>query len=141
MAAPAPDGDHPAAREALRCIGDWLGIGAANLINPGVVIFGGMLRDVYPGAAEQVRARIASNVLPVARERVRLRTSALGDAAELGFAELLADPLGALTRAVASPVAGSGRGRGWPIRGGLGGGGPPPPPPRAGARHKVTRRA
>jgi predicted NBD/HSP70 family sugar kinase len=102
------------AREALRRIGDWLGIGVANLINlfnPGMVIFGGMLRDVYPGAAPQVRQRIATNVLPVARERVRLRTSALGDdstlvgAAELGFADLMADPLGVLarTRAVSHP--------------------------------------
>lgn len=47
----------------------------------------------------QVRHRIATNVLPVARERVRLRTSALGDdstlvgAAELGFADLMTDPL------------------------------------------------
>lgn len=95
------------AREALRRIGDWLGIGVANLINlfnPGMVIFGGMLRDVYPGAAPQVRHRIATNVLPVARERVRLRTSALGDdstlvgAAELGFAGLMADPLATLAR-------------------------------------------
>ncbi|MFI7446487.1 ROK family protein [Nonomuraea sp. NPDC049714] len=101
------DRGDPAAQEALRRIGDWLGIGVANLcnlFNPGMVIFGGMLRDMYPGAAAQVRARIAANVLPVARERVRLRTSALGDdatlvgAAELGFAELLADPLGVLTR-------------------------------------------
>ncbi|MET8005713.1 ROK family transcriptional regulator [Nonomuraea glycinis] len=96
-----------AAQEALRRVGDWLGIGVANLcnlFNPGMVIFGGMLRDLYPGAAAQVRARIAANVLPVARERVRLRTSALGDdatlvgAAELGFSDLLADPLGVLTR-------------------------------------------
>jgi predicted NBD/HSP70 family sugar kinase len=96
----------PAARAALRRIGDWLGIGVANLINlfnPGVVVFGGMLRDVYPGAAAQVRARIANNVLAVSRD-VRLRVSALGDdatlmgAAELGFAGLLADPLGVLAR-------------------------------------------
>jgi predicted NBD/HSP70 family sugar kinase len=96
----------PAAREALRRIGDWLGIGVANLINlfnPGVVVFGGMLRDVYPGAAAQVRARIANNVLAVSRD-VRLRVCALGDdatlmgAAELGFAGLLADPLGVLAR-------------------------------------------
>jgi predicted NBD/HSP70 family sugar kinase len=97
---------HPAAREALQRIGDWLGIGVANLINlfnPGVVIFGGMLRDVYPGAATQVRTRIASNVLAVSRE-ARLCVSTLGDdatligAAELGFARLLADPLGLLAR-------------------------------------------
>lgn len=95
------DRGDPAARESVRRIGDWLGIGVANLINlfnPGMVIFGGMLRDVYPAASAQVRARIATNVLPVARERVRLRISGLGDdatlvgAAELGFAPLLADP-------------------------------------------------
>ncbi len=108
------DRGDPAARDALRTIGDWLGIGVANLINlfnPGMVIFGGMLRDMYPGAAAQVRARIAANVLPVAREQVRLRTSALGDdatlvgAAELGFAPLLADPLGVLTRTALRPTA------------------------------------
>ncbi|WP_203982517.1 ROK family protein [Sphaerisporangium rufum] len=96
-----------AAREAVRRIGDWLGIGVANLINlfnPGLVIFGGMLREVYPRAAAQVHARVAANVLAISRERVRLRTSALGDdatlvgAAELAFAGLLADPLDALAR-------------------------------------------
>ncbi len=96
------DRGDPAARQALCRVGDWLGIGVANLVNlfnPGMVVFGGMLCDVYPGAAAQVRARIAGNVLPVAREHVRLRTAALGDdatlvgAAELGFAALLADPL------------------------------------------------
>jgi predicted NBD/HSP70 family sugar kinase len=98
----------PTAQEAIRRIGDWLGIGVVNLINlfnPGMVIFGGTLRDVYPAATDQVRARIAANVLPVARERVRLRISGLGydttlvGAAELGFAPLLADPLGTLARA------------------------------------------
>ncbi len=70
-----------------------------NLFNPGIVIFGGMLRDMYPGVAAHVRDRIARNVLPVSRERVRLCISALGDdatligAAELGFAALLENPL------------------------------------------------
>jgi hypothetical protein len=68
-----------------------------------------MLRDIYPAASAQVRARIATNVLPVARERVRLRTSGLGDdativgAAELGFAALLADPPKVLARTEAAP--------------------------------------
>ncbi|MFG2054325.1 ROK family protein [Micromonospora sp. NPDC048930] len=112
VVADADRGD-PVARDALHRIGDWLGIGVANLINlfnPGVVVFGGMLRDVYPGMADPVRARIAANVLPVAKERVRLRTSVLGDdatlvgAAELGFSDLLADPLGVLARPAAQPV-------------------------------------
>ncbi|GHJ08217.1 sugar kinase [Micromonospora humidisoli] len=99
----AADRGDPAAREALRTVGDWLGIGVANVINlfnPGMVIFGGMLREVYRGSAAHVRERIAVNVLPVSRTRARLRVSALGDdatlvgAAELGFTRLLADPLG-----------------------------------------------
>jgi predicted NBD/HSP70 family sugar kinase len=96
------DRGDPAAQHAVRTVGDWLGIGVANLVNlfnPGMVVFGGMLRDVYPACTAQVRARISANVLPVARERVRLRIADLGDdttlvgAAELGFARLLADPL------------------------------------------------
>jgi predicted NBD/HSP70 family sugar kinase len=103
--ADAADRGDPVARDALRRIGDWLGIGVANLMNlfnPGMVIFGGMLRDVYPGAAAQVRSRMAINVLPVAKERVRLRVSALGDdatlvgAGELGFSQLMDDPLDVL---------------------------------------------
>ncbi|MEU8036673.1 ROK family transcriptional regulator [Streptosporangium sp. NPDC049078] len=98
----AADRGDPAATEALLRIGDWLGIGVANLINlfnPGLVIFGGMLREVYPGAAAQVHRRVEANVLVISRERVRLRVSALGDdatlvgAAELAFSELLANPL------------------------------------------------
>ncbi|TDC61137.1 ROK family protein [Micromonospora sp. KC207] len=89
------------AQDALRCVGDWLGIGVANLINlfnPGMVIFGGMLREIYLGSAAHVRTRITANVLAVSREEVQLRISALGDdatligAAELAFSELLANP-------------------------------------------------
>jgi predicted NBD/HSP70 family sugar kinase len=91
-----------AAEEALHRIGDWLGIGVANLINlfnPGIVIFGGMLRDVYPGSAAQVGRRVEANAMVISREQVRLRVSALGDdatlvgAAELAFSRLLASPL------------------------------------------------
>ena len=101
------DRGDPAALKAVQRIGDWLGVGVVNLINlfnPGAVIFGGMLRDLYPGVASQVRARIRDNVLPVSKERVSLRISALGDdatltgAAEHAFAELLADPVEELSR-------------------------------------------
>ncbi|MEU8799285.1 ROK family transcriptional regulator [Spirillospora sp. NPDC048819] len=100
----AENGDA-AARAALNRVGDWLGIGVANLINlfnPGVVVFGGMLSEIYRGSAPEVSARVNASVLPVSRERVALRTAALGydstlaGAAELGFAALLADPLGTL---------------------------------------------
>ncbi|HEY8481185.1 MAG TPA: ROK family transcriptional regulator [Spirillospora sp.] len=101
----AEDGDADA-RRALDQVGDWLGIGVTNLINlfnPGVVVFGGMLSEIYRGAAPRVNARVRSSVLSVSRERVALRTAGLGydstlvGAAELGFAALLADPLATLT--------------------------------------------
>lgn len=92
------------AQAAVRQVGDWLGFGVANLVNifnPGVVIFGGTLREVYLAAAARVRSRLNSMALPAAREQVRLRTPQLGEdaalvgAAELAFEHLLADPLDA----------------------------------------------
>lgn len=90
------------AQAAVRQVGDWLGLGLANLVNvfnPEMVIFGGTLREVYLAAAAQVRSRLNATALPAARERVRLRTPQLGEnaalvgAAELAFERLLADPL------------------------------------------------
>ncbi|MFC4531879.1 ROK family transcriptional regulator [Sphaerisporangium dianthi] len=95
------------AQEALARVGDWLGLGVANLVNifnPEIVIFGGMLREIYLGAAAQVRSRITTDVLRACRESLRLRTPLLGEdttlvgAAELAFAQVLADPLDALAR-------------------------------------------
>ncbi|GLW07717.1 sugar kinase [Microtetraspora sp. NBRC 13810] len=95
------------AQEALMRVGDWLGVGVANLVNifnPEIVVFGGMLREVYLGSAAQVRSRLATDALPASREHLRLRTSLLGDdatlmgAAELAFSHVLADPLEALAR-------------------------------------------
>jgi predicted NBD/HSP70 family sugar kinase len=106
------------ARTAVLKVGDWLGIGVANLINlfnPGMVVFGGMLRDIYPGAAEQVDKRVAANVLMISRERVRLRTAGLGDdstligAAELAFSTLMASPLDVLAERAPRPADGGTR--------------------------------
>ncbi|MFF4774172.1 ROK family transcriptional regulator [Microtetraspora fusca] len=95
------------AQDALHRVGDWLGLGVANLVNifnPEMVIFGGVLRELYLGAAAQVRSRINTSTLVASREDLRLRISALGDdatvvgAAELAFAQVLADPLEVLSR-------------------------------------------
>lgn len=103
----AADRGDAAARDALHRVGEWLGLGVANLVNifnPGMVIFGGTLRDIYLGSAAQVRSRLASHTLAAPRERVKLRTAELGDdtslvgAAELAFAGVLADPLEVLGR-------------------------------------------
>ena len=91
-----------AAQQAVRQVGDWIGLGVGNLINifnPEAVIFGGTLRDVYLVAAAQIRSRLNDVALPACREHVRLRTPELGTdaaligAAELAFERLLADPL------------------------------------------------
>jgi predicted NBD/HSP70 family sugar kinase len=91
-----------AAQQAVRHIGDWIGLGVGNLINifnPEAVIFGGTLRDIYLVAAAQIRSRLNEVALPACREHVRLRTPGLGNdaaligAAELAFERLLADPL------------------------------------------------
>jgi predicted NBD/HSP70 family sugar kinase len=98
----AADRGDSVAQTALRLVGDWLGLGVANLINifnPETVLFGGTLREVYIAAAAQVRSRLNRAALTSTREHVRLRTPQLGDnapllgAAELAFAHLLADPL------------------------------------------------
>ncbi|GLY00898.1 MULTISPECIES: ROK family transcriptional regulator [Actinoplanes] len=90
------------AQHAMRQVGDWLGFGVGNLVNifnPEVVIFGGTLRDVYLGAAAQIRSRLNGVGLAACREHVRLRTPELGPdagligAAELAFEHLLGDPL------------------------------------------------
>ncbi|MFI6522868.1 ROK family protein [Spirillospora sp. NPDC050679] len=103
----AADRGDIVAREALHRVGGWLGFGVANLVNifnPGLVVFGGTLRDIYLGSAAQVRSVLATSALAASREKVRLRTAELGDdatlvgAAEFAFADVLADPLQVLAR-------------------------------------------
>jgi predicted NBD/HSP70 family sugar kinase len=103
----AADRGDVSARGALHDIGDWLGIGVANLVNllnPRTVIFGGTLREVFLGSAAQIRSRINSHALTPSRENLRLRVGELGDdavligAAELAFSQLLVGPLEALAR-------------------------------------------
>jgi predicted NBD/HSP70 family sugar kinase len=92
-----------AAKAAIRRIGRWLGVGVANLVNlfnPEVVIFGGLTRTLFPVLEPYVRAELAA-ALAAPRDQVRLALPGLGadsslvGAAELAFAPLLGDPLGA----------------------------------------------
>lgn len=103
----AADRGDITARAALRDVGDWLGIGVANLVNvlnPRTVIFGGTLREVFLGSAAQIRSRINRLALTASRENLRLRAGELGDdavligAAELAFSEILVGPLETLAR-------------------------------------------
>ncbi|HSN05880.1 MAG TPA: ROK family protein, partial [Candidatus Angelobacter sp.] len=101
IVARAAAGDKVAAR-GLRTVGDWLGLGVANLVNilnPDVVVFGGALREIVPATRESVEAALSS-ALRAPGEHVVLALPALGDdstllgAAESAFAPLLEDPLG-----------------------------------------------
>lgn len=86
-------------------VGDWLGIGLANLVNlfnPEVIVLGGDLRIIFPMVTGQVLRRIRFS-LPGARDQVRVEVPALnGDstllgAAETAFEDLLADPIEVLS--------------------------------------------
>ena len=91
----------------VRSVGRWLGVGVANLVNlfnPQMVVFGGLLSDVFRATEPQVREAVA-HALAAPREQVRLERAALGSdsslvgASELAFADFLPDPLGALHEA------------------------------------------
>ena len=94
------------AQEAIDNVGEWLGVGLANLVNlfnPEVIVMGGHLRLLFPLVSGSVFRRI-HYALPASREQVRVEIPALdGDstligAAETAFDDLLTDPIDVLAR-------------------------------------------
>jgi predicted NBD/HSP70 family sugar kinase len=122
IVARAAGGDREAMK-GLKRVGEWLGVGVANLVNifnPDVVVFGGTLREIFPATRDQVLAAL-SGALTAPGEHVVLALPALGDdsillgAAETAFAPLLADPLGVVLAGQGRPsrsLAGTGTGSG-----------------------------
>jgi len=105
----AAAGGDPRAAAALRHVGEWLAIGVGNLVNifnPEVVIFGGLLRDLFPAVEQQLRGTLGTVGLAAPREQVRLTAPGLGadstlvGAAERAFGPLLFDPPGTLATLV-----------------------------------------
>ena len=101
----AAAGGDPRAQAALRHVGEWLAIGVGNLVNvfnPEVVIFGGLLRDLFPAVELQLSTMLRTVGLHAPREQVRLAAPGLGadstlvGAAERAFGPLLFDPPGTL---------------------------------------------
>ncbi len=111
---------------ALRSVGRYLGLGLGsivNVLNPEVVVLGGVLRTLYPVVSADVDQALASVALQAPREQVRVLVPALGGdsvllgAAEKAFEPVLTDPareLGAAVRDPATVFAVVGRGHAVP---------------------------
>ncbi len=93
---------------ALRAVGHALGLGLGslvNVLNPEVVVLGGVLRSLYPLVQADVDAALGITALKAPREQVRVVVAALGDdsvlvgAGEQAFVPVLTDPAHALTSA------------------------------------------
>lgn len=89
--------------EAVRTVAAALGraiAGLVNMLNPELVLLGGSFGEVLDVAGDEVQAALYSYVLDAPGETVVLRRAGLGTdsaligAAEMAFAQLLADPLG-----------------------------------------------
>ncbi len=95
--------EHPSA--ALRQVGRYLGMGlgsVVNLLNPEVVVLGGVFRALFPAVREDALAALTTAALEAPREQVHVVLPQLGGdavligAAEKVFEDLLADPARAL---------------------------------------------
>jgi predicted NBD/HSP70 family sugar kinase len=91
----------PTALAALEHVGRWLGIGignVVNLLNPRVVVLGGLHARTYPFVRDVLEAELAAHSLAAPRSQVRVVPAELGidaplvGAAELAFEPLLTDP-------------------------------------------------
>ena len=97
----AADAGSPDALQALEETGRWIGIGLAGLVNlldPRLVVFGGLFGRIHPFVARIVDAELDRRALAAPRRLVRVVPAALGveaplrGAAELAMEPLLADP-------------------------------------------------
>jgi predicted NBD/HSP70 family sugar kinase len=87
----------PAAIEALAETGRWLGLGLAglvNVLNPGLVVFGGLFQRIHPYVATIVDEELDRRALSAPRGLVRVVAGSLGPEAPLiGAAELALEPV------------------------------------------------
>jgi predicted NBD/HSP70 family sugar kinase len=94
------------ATDALDDVARFLGMGLANivnLLNPRLIVLGGLLRDLYPVVVEQVGQAMGQAALAAPAEQARVAVAGLGEdavligAAELVWQSVLADPVGVLS--------------------------------------------
>lgn len=91
----------PVALAALDQVGRWMGIGVAgliNILNPRLVVLGGLFGRIHPFVAEAIQREVAWRALAAPLSLVTIVPGQLGvdaplrGAAELAFEPLLADP-------------------------------------------------
>jgi predicted NBD/HSP70 family sugar kinase len=86
----------PVALDALSTVGRWIGIGLAglvNLLNPRVIVLGGLLARIHPFTDRALDAQLDGMALSGPRRVVRVAPAALGiDALIIGAAELALEP-------------------------------------------------
>jgi predicted NBD/HSP70 family sugar kinase len=92
-------------QERLGGVARHLGAGLAtvvNVFNPQLIVLGGLLRELYPVVADEVRRSVRAGALAAPGEQVRLALPGLGDdavllgAAETVWQRVLLDPAAAL---------------------------------------------
>jgi predicted NBD/HSP70 family sugar kinase len=72
---------------------------AVNVLNPSLVVLGGFLATLAERDLGTLERAVAAQAMPAASENLEIRVAALGEnrlligAAEIAFADLLADPL------------------------------------------------
>ncbi|HLO36512.1 MAG TPA: ROK family protein, partial [Candidatus Deferrimicrobium sp.] len=105
-------GGSPRVLAALDEVGSWLAVGLGglvNVLNPRLVVLGGLHARTYPFVRERVEAELGRHSLPGSRSLVTIVPAALGaeaplvGAAELAFEPLLSDPLAFFDR-LATPL-------------------------------------
>jgi predicted NBD/HSP70 family sugar kinase len=107
----------PISLDAFEQVGRWLGIGLAglvNMLNPRVIVLGGLFGRAYPHVDPALEAQLDRMALAGPRGLVRVTPAALGidaplvGAAELALEPFLADPAGWLgPRAQLASAAGA----------------------------------
>jgi predicted NBD/HSP70 family sugar kinase len=92
-------------QERLGGVARHLGAGLAtvvNVFNPQLIVLGGLLRELYPVVADEVRRSVRAGALAAPGEQVRLALPGLGDdavllgAAETVWQRVLLDPVAML---------------------------------------------
>lgn len=92
---------EPRAVAAVDDCAFWIGVGLGaiiNVLNPAIIVIGGLLAQIWEARPEAVSASIDSVALAAPRSQVEIRPAGLGEdsaligASEIVFAPLLADP-------------------------------------------------